>query len=197
VSGFVSGQVLYVAGGPRAQECEIMQVFHGIAELEKAVGAHLGYSGWHTVTQEQITLLADATGDHQWIHVDPESAAAGPFGRTVAHGFLTAAWFDRACPGVLRDNLHFKMSGDDWDTVLNVHLRGSFLMSRSAQKHMVDQRHGRIVNLSSSSALGNRARPTTPRPKPGCRASPRPSLSNSARSASPPTRWRPASSPPT
>ena len=58
--------------------------------------------------------------------------------------------------GVLRDNLLFKMSGDDWDTVLNVHLRGSFLMSRSVQKHMVDQRYGRIVSLSSSSALGNR-----------------------------------------
>ena len=58
--------------------------------------------------------------------------------------------------GVLRDNLLFKMSEDDWDTVLGVHLRGSFLMSRSVQKHMVDQRYGRIVNLSSSSALGNR-----------------------------------------
>ena len=58
--------------------------------------------------------------------------------------------------GVLRDNLLFKMSEDDWDTVLNVHLRGSFLMSRSVQKHMVAQRYGRIVNLSSSSALGNR-----------------------------------------
>jgi 3-oxoacyl-[acyl-carrier protein] reductase len=58
--------------------------------------------------------------------------------------------------GVLRDNLLFKMSEDDWDTVLGVHLRGAFLMSRSVQKHMVDQRYGRIVNLSSSSALGNR-----------------------------------------
>ena len=58
--------------------------------------------------------------------------------------------------GVLRDNLLFKMSEDDWDTVLDVHLRGSFLMSRSVQKHMVDQRYGRIVNLSSSAALGNR-----------------------------------------
>jgi 3-oxoacyl-[acyl-carrier protein] reductase len=58
--------------------------------------------------------------------------------------------------GVLRDNLLFKMSEDDWDTVLGVHLRGTFLMSRSVQKHMVDQRYGRIVNLSSSSALGNR-----------------------------------------
>ena len=58
--------------------------------------------------------------------------------------------------GVLRDNLLFKMSDDDWDTVLNVHLRGAFLMSRAAQKHMVEQKYGRIVNLSSSSALGNR-----------------------------------------
>jgi 3-oxoacyl-[acyl-carrier protein] reductase len=57
---------------------------------------------------------------------------------------------------VLRDNLIFKMSEDDWDTVLGVHLRGAFLMSRAAQKHMVDQRFGRIINLSSSSALGNR-----------------------------------------
>jgi len=58
--------------------------------------------------------------------------------------------------GVIRDNLLFKMSEDDWDTVLGVHLRGAFLMSRASQKHMVDQRFGRIVNLSSSSALGNR-----------------------------------------
>jgi 3-oxoacyl-[acyl-carrier protein] reductase len=58
--------------------------------------------------------------------------------------------------GLLRDNLLFKMTDDDWDTVLNVHLRGTFLMSRTAQKHMVDQHYGRIVNLSSSSALGNR-----------------------------------------
>jgi 3-oxoacyl-[acyl-carrier protein] reductase len=58
--------------------------------------------------------------------------------------------------GVLRDNLLFKMSDDDWDTVLNVHLRGSFLMSRAAQAHMTSAKWGRIVNLSSSSALGNR-----------------------------------------
>jgi 3-oxoacyl-[acyl-carrier protein] reductase len=58
--------------------------------------------------------------------------------------------------GVIRDNLLFKMTDNDWDTVLGVHLRGAFLMSRATQKHMVDQRFGRIVNLSSSSALGNR-----------------------------------------
>jgi 3-oxoacyl-[acyl-carrier protein] reductase len=58
--------------------------------------------------------------------------------------------------GVIRDNLLFKMTEDDWDTVLGVHLRGAFLMSRAAQKYMVDERFGRIINLSSSSALGNR-----------------------------------------
>src|SRR5687768_4439368 len=58
--------------------------------------------------------------------------------------------------GVLRDNLLFKMSDDDWDTVLDIHLKGSFLMSRAVQAHMVEAKWGRIVNLSSSSALGNR-----------------------------------------
>jgi 3-oxoacyl-[acyl-carrier protein] reductase len=58
--------------------------------------------------------------------------------------------------GVIRDNLLFKMTDDDWDTVMGVHLRGAFLMTRAVQKYMVDQHFGRIVNLSSSSALGNR-----------------------------------------
>ena len=58
--------------------------------------------------------------------------------------------------GVLRDNLLFKMSDNDWDTVMGVHLRGAFLMTRAAQKYMVDQRFGRVISLSSSSALGNR-----------------------------------------
>jgi 3-oxoacyl-[acyl-carrier protein] reductase len=58
--------------------------------------------------------------------------------------------------GVLRDNLLFKMSESDWETVMNVHLRGAFLMTRAVQSHMVDAQWGRIVNLSSTSALGNR-----------------------------------------
>ncbi|MEV4814029.1 3-oxoacyl-ACP reductase FabG [Micromonospora avicenniae] len=58
--------------------------------------------------------------------------------------------------GVLRDNLLFKMSDADWDTVMGVHLRGAFLFSQAAQRHMVERRWGRIVNLSSTSALGNR-----------------------------------------
>jgi acyl dehydratase len=66
-----------------------MRVFNGIAELEAAAGSHLGHSDWHTVTQDQIDTFARATGDHQWIHVDPEQAAQGPFGSTIAHGYLT------------------------------------------------------------------------------------------------------------
>jgi len=58
--------------------------------------------------------------------------------------------------GVLRDNLLFKMTDEDWDTVMNVHLKGAFLCSRAAQKYMVEQKYGRIISLSSVSALGNR-----------------------------------------
>jgi 3-oxoacyl-[acyl-carrier protein] reductase len=58
--------------------------------------------------------------------------------------------------GIIRDNLLFKMSTDDWDAVMNVHLRGAFLMTRAAQAHMIEAKWGRIVNLSSTSALGNR-----------------------------------------
>ena len=60
-----------------------------VAELEALVGKHLGYSEWREVTQQRINTFADATDDHQWIHVDAERAAAGPFGTTIAHGFLT------------------------------------------------------------------------------------------------------------
>jgi acyl dehydratase len=66
-----------------------MRVFNGIDELKKAVGEHLGHSDWHTVTQEKVNQFADATGDHQWIHVDTEKAKSGPFGGTIAHGYMT------------------------------------------------------------------------------------------------------------
>ena len=63
----------------------------GIAAFNDLVGQHLGYSGWHVVDQAQVNLFADATGDHQWIHVDPEAAKSGPFGGPIAHGYLTLA----------------------------------------------------------------------------------------------------------
>ncbi|MFT3872615.1 MAG: MaoC family dehydratase [Nocardioides sp.] len=79
-----------------------MRIFNGIPELEAAVGSQLGYSEWHTVTQEQIDKFAEATGDHQWIHVDPEKAAAGPFGTTIAHGFLTLSLLPMLVSGIYR-----------------------------------------------------------------------------------------------
>ncbi|MFE2996904.1 MaoC family dehydratase [Nocardia sp. NPDC059246] len=66
-----------------------MRVFDGIAELADAAGEELGVSDWIVVDQERIGLFADATGDHQWIHVDVDKAASGPFGGTIAHGLLT------------------------------------------------------------------------------------------------------------
>jgi len=89
-------------------------------------------------------------------------------GADVANGEQVTAAVDRIAAelgppvvlvnnaGVIRDNLIFKMTDEDWDTVLGVHLKGAFLMSRAAQAHMTAQKWGRIVNLSSSSALGNR-----------------------------------------
>jgi acyl dehydratase len=62
---------------------------NGIDNFHKLVGQQLGYSEWHRIEQEQINLFADATGDHQWIHVDPERAKSGPFGTAIAHGYLT------------------------------------------------------------------------------------------------------------
>ncbi len=66
-----------------------MRVFANLDELRAATGEVLGPSDWVTVDQAQIDAFADATGDHQWIHVDPQRAASGPFGTTIAHGFLT------------------------------------------------------------------------------------------------------------
>ena len=62
---------------------------NGLDELTALAGADLGHTGWVQVTQPRVDLFADATGDHQWIHVDPARAAAGPFGGTIAHGYLT------------------------------------------------------------------------------------------------------------
>ena len=72
-----------------------MHRFDGVDDLEAAVGRHLGRSDWHRVTQLEIDLFADATGDHQWIHVDPQRAQDGPFGTTIAHGYLTLSLIPR------------------------------------------------------------------------------------------------------
>jgi acyl dehydratase len=79
-----------------------MQTISGIDALPGLVGTTLGTGDWHQVTQEQVNLFADATGDHQWIHVDPEKAAQGPFGGTIAHGYLTLSLIPVLLPGVGR-----------------------------------------------------------------------------------------------
>ncbi|MFF4833582.1 MaoC family dehydratase [Streptomyces sp. NPDC001315] len=66
---------------------------NGLDELKKLAGSDLGTSEWIDVTQERIDTFADATGDHQWIHVDPERAKEGPFGAPIAHGYLTLSLF--------------------------------------------------------------------------------------------------------
>ncbi|MCC5036741.1 MaoC family dehydratase [Streptomyces sp. WAC 00631] len=66
---------------------------NGLGELKKLAGTDLGTSEWIEVTQERINTFADATGDHQWIHVDPEKAKDGPFGAPIAHGYLTLSLF--------------------------------------------------------------------------------------------------------
>ena len=79
-----------------------MKIFQTLAELVPLVGQELVVSDWITITQEQITLFAQATGDHQWIHVDVERAKAGPFGEPIAHGFLTLSLLPRFFESSLR-----------------------------------------------------------------------------------------------
>ncbi|MGW5122351.1 MaoC family dehydratase, partial [Streptomyces noursei] len=82
------------------------RVFGSVEELRAAVGEELGPSDWLAVDQKRIDLFAEATGDHQWIHVDEERAAAGPFGTTIAHGYLTLSLLPVLVPQLLRvDNV--------------------------------------------------------------------------------------------
>ncbi|MEU7020894.1 MaoC family dehydratase [Streptomyces sp. NPDC046203] len=78
------------------------RIFTSAEELRAAVGEQLGHSDWLEIEQDRIDRFADATGDHQWIHVDPERAAAGPFGRTIAHGYLTLSLLPALVPQVMR-----------------------------------------------------------------------------------------------
>jgi acyl dehydratase len=72
-----------------------MKTFQTLAELTALVGQEVVVSDWITITQEQVNLFAEATGDHQWIHVDVEKARSGPFGAPIAHGFLTLSLLPR------------------------------------------------------------------------------------------------------
>ncbi|WP_329215833.1 MaoC family dehydratase [Streptomyces sp. NBC_01485] len=78
------------------------RIFTSADDLKAAVGEQLGYTDWLQVDQKQIDVFAEATGDHQWIHVDPEKAATGPFGTTIAHGYLTLSLLPRFGPQLIK-----------------------------------------------------------------------------------------------
>jgi acyl dehydratase len=78
------------------------RVFNGVDSVQAAVGEHLGYSDWLEITQERVNTFAEATGDFQWIHVDVERAKSGPFGGTIAHGYLTLSMASFFLPQIAR-----------------------------------------------------------------------------------------------
>ncbi|NEY31804.1 dehydratase [Streptomyces sp. PRKS01-65] len=78
------------------------RIFTSVDELKAAVGEQLGHTDWLEIDQKRIDLFAEATGDHQWIHVDPEKAAGGPFGTTIAHGYLTLSLLPLFGPQLIR-----------------------------------------------------------------------------------------------
>lgn len=80
-----------------------MRIISRLADLKSMIGQELAVSNWFAVTQQRIDQFAQATGDHQWIHVDPDRAATGPFGKTIAHGFLTLSML----PLFIQDALRF------------------------------------------------------------------------------------------
>jgi len=81
-----------------------MRIISRLGDLKSMVGEELAVSSWFAVDQSRINQFADATGDHQWIHVDPDRSAAGPFGATIAHGFLTLSML----PLFIQDALRFE-----------------------------------------------------------------------------------------
>lgn len=83
------------------KEFVMPKIFESAAELIQAIGSDLGTTEWLTITQERINTFADATDDHQWIHVDPIRAKDGPFGACIAHGYLTLALAARFMPELI------------------------------------------------------------------------------------------------
>src|SRR5690242_12574761 len=77
-------------------------IIDGMEGLKASVGQHLGYSDYVEITQDQVNRFADATGDHQWIHVDVERAKQGPFGAPIAHGYLTLSLAPALLPQIMR-----------------------------------------------------------------------------------------------
>lgn len=105
---------------------------------------------------DTVSAITEAGGQAVALGADVSDEASVAAAVERLEGALGAPTVVVNNAGILRDNLLFKMSVDDWDAVMNVHLRGAFLLTRAVQKYMVEQKFGRIINMSSTSALGNR-----------------------------------------
>lgn len=90
-----------IRGENPCHDQRVATVLKGIDQVRAAAGTHLGYSDWLEVTQERVNLFAAATGDHQWIHVDPDRARNGPFGAPIAHGYLTLSLSNLFLPQIV------------------------------------------------------------------------------------------------
>src|SRR5207248_6393390 len=148
--GRLEGRVAFVTGAGRG-------IGAATALRMAEEGARVALADIDTQGCEQVTAELDRLGSEGLVvpcNVTDSAMVQNAIGKTVSHFGRLDILVNNA--GVIRDNLLFKMSEEDWDTVMDVHLKGAFLCSRAAQKYMVEQKYGRIVSLSSASALGNR-----------------------------------------
>ncbi|MBW2622531.1 MAG: MaoC family dehydratase [Deltaproteobacteria bacterium] len=119
-----------------------------LSKIKERVGTELGVSDWFTVTQDQMNQFADLTGDQQWIHVDVEKSAQGPFGRTIASGYMTASLIPRFSSqvGVYPEGMIMAINyGMNKLRLLNPVLEGSRIRGRIALTGLVEKSGGRIL----------------------------------------------------
>ena len=148
--GRLEGRVAFITGAGRG-------IGAATALRMAEEGAQVVLADIDTEGCKQVSAELDRLGSEGLVvpcNVADSAMVQGAIDKAVNHFGRLDILVNNA--GVVRDNLLFKMSEDDWDTVMNVHLKGAFLCSRAAQKYMVQQKYGRIVSLSSTSALGNR-----------------------------------------
>lgn len=148
--GRLEGQVAFITGAGRG-------IGAATALRMAEEGARVALADIDTEGSQQVSTEIDRLGSESLVlpcNVTDSAMVQDAMAQTANRFGRLDILVNNA--GVVRDNMLFKMSEDEWETVINVHLKGAFLCSRAAQKYMVEQKYGRIVSLSSTSALGNR-----------------------------------------